>query len=44
LGLVFIESFMDRLEIISKPDEGTTVIMKKHPERGFANVGISRNY
>ncbi|NLY75436.1 MAG: anti-sigma F factor [Firmicutes bacterium] len=43
LGLVFMESFMDQLKIISKPDEGTTVIMKKHPERGFANVGISRN-
>jgi len=43
LGLVFMESFMDRLEIISRPDEGTTVIMKKRPERGFANVGISRN-
>ncbi|NLW46900.1 MAG: anti-sigma F factor [Firmicutes bacterium] len=43
LGLVFMESFMDRLEILSKPGEGTTVIMKKHPERGFANVGISRN-
>lgn len=43
LGLVFMESFTDRMEIISKPSEGTTVIMKKHPERGFANVGISRN-
>lgn len=43
LGLVFMESFMDRLEIVSKPGEGTAVIMKKHPERGFANVGISRN-
>ncbi len=43
LGLVFMESFTDLMEIISKPNEGTTVIMKKHPERGFANVGISRN-
>ena len=43
LGLVFMESFMDWLEIVSKPGEGTAVIMKKHPERGFANVGISRN-
>lgn len=42
LGLVFMESFTDELEIYSQPQEGTTVIMKKRPERGFGN-GISRN-
>ncbi len=43
LGLVFMESFMDELNIVSRPQEGTTVIMKKRPERGFVNVGISRS-
>ena len=43
LGLVFMESFMDEMTINSRPLEGTTVIMKKRPERGFANVGISRS-
>jgi len=42
LGLVFMESFMDQMEIVSQPEEGTTVIMKKRPERGFANVGVAR--
>jgi len=41
LGLVFIESFMNDLQIISGPSEGTTVVMKKHPERGFADAGFS---
>lgn len=43
LGLVFMESFMDEMELISKPSDGTTVIMKKRPERGFANVELSRS-
>ncbi len=43
LGLVFIESFMDEMNITSTPKEGTTVIMKKRPERGFVNAGISRS-
>lgn len=43
LGLVFMESFMDEMELISRPQEGTTVIMKKRPERGFANVGLTRS-
>ncbi|TCL64211.1 stage II sporulation protein AB (anti-sigma F factor) [Hydrogenispora ethanolica] len=43
LGLVFMESFMDEMNISSRPQEGTTVIMKKRPERGFVNVGISRS-
>lgn len=36
LGLVFIESFMDQMQIVSGPNEGTIIVMKKHPERGFA--------
>jgi stage II sporulation protein AB (anti-sigma F factor) len=43
LGLVFIESFMDSMEIISGPDYGTTIIMKKRPERGLADAGFSRS-
>jgi stage II sporulation protein AB (anti-sigma F factor) len=43
LGLVFMESFMDEMELKSRPQEGTTVIMKKRPERGLADDGISRN-
>lgn len=43
LGLVFIESFMDSMEIISGPGLGTTIIMKKRPERGLADVGFSRS-
>ncbi len=43
LGLVFMESFMDEMELISKPAEGTTVVMKKRPERGFANAELSRS-
>ena len=43
LGLVFMESFMDEMTINSRPQEGTTVVMKKRPERGFVNVGISRS-
>jgi len=42
LGLVFMESFMDDMGIESQPEEGTTVVMKKHPERGSANAGLSR--
>jgi stage II sporulation protein AB (anti-sigma F factor) len=41
LGLVFMESFMNEMEISSHPHEGTTVIMKKRPERGLEDVGIS---
>jgi stage II sporulation protein AB (anti-sigma F factor) len=43
LGLVFMESFMDEMSLNSRPGEGTLVIMKKRPERGLADVGISRN-
>ena len=43
LGLVFMESFMDEMTLNSRPREGTTVIMKKRPERGLADAGISRN-
>jgi stage II sporulation protein AB (anti-sigma F factor) len=43
LGLVFMESFMDEMSLSSRPGEGTMVIMKKRPERGLADVGISRN-
>ena len=43
LGLVFIESFMNWMEIISSPEQGTTIIMKKRPERGLADAGISRS-
>ncbi|MGD8399542.1 MAG: anti-sigma F factor [Bacillota bacterium] len=43
LGLVFMESFMDQMELKSKLREGTTVIMKKQPERGFANAELSRS-
>ena len=43
LGLVFMESFMDEMELISKPMEGTTVVMKKQPERGFAHAELSRS-
>lgn len=43
LGLVFIESFMDSMDIISGPDQGTAIIMKKRPERGLADAGFSRS-
>ncbi len=29
LGFVFMQSFMDSLEVISKPGRGTTLVMKK---------------
>ena len=29
MGFSFMEAFMDRVEVISKPNAGTTVIMKK---------------
>lgn len=32
LGLVFMESFMDRLEINSNPRKGTRIVMEKRPE------------
>lgn len=32
LGLVFMESFMDRLELSSHPRRGTRVFMEKRPE------------
>jgi len=41
LGLVFIESFMDQMQIVSGSDEGTVLVMKKHPERRFADAGFS---
>lgn len=41
LGLVFMESFMDEMDITSQPEVGTTVVMKKHPERGSSNAGLS---
>jgi stage II sporulation protein AB (anti-sigma F factor) len=43
LGLVFMESFMDEMELISRPAEGTTAIMKKQPERGFTHAELSRS-
>lgn len=43
LGLVFMESFMDEMELISKPADGTTVILKKRPERGVAHAELSRS-
>jgi stage II sporulation protein AB (anti-sigma F factor) len=43
LGLVFIESFMECMDIISGPGQGTSIIMKKHPERGLADAGFSRS-
>ena len=43
LGLVFMESFMDQMELKSSPSQGTMVVMKKRPERGFADAGVSRN-
>ena len=43
LGLVFMESFMDELVIDSELQAGTTITMKKRPERGLANVGFSRS-
>jgi stage II sporulation protein AB (anti-sigma F factor) len=43
LGLVFMESFMDEMELLSKPSEGTTAIMKKQPERGFTHAELSRS-
>ncbi len=33
LGLIFMESFMDKMKLESKPDHGTSVIMIKKPER-----------
>lgn len=32
-GFVFMESFMDQLEVTSAPGRGTTVVMRKRPER-----------
>lgn len=31
LGFVFMQSFMDDLEVISEPGRGTTLMMKKRP-------------
>lgn len=42
LGLIFMESFMDEMVINSKPEKGTTVVMKKRPERGSLNDETSR--
>ncbi|MGE5529257.1 MAG: anti-sigma F factor [Patescibacteria group bacterium] len=33
LGFVFMESFMDELQVCSAPGEGTKVTMRKRPER-----------
>lgn len=33
LGFVFMESFMDHLEVSSKPGEGTTILMVRKSER-----------
>lgn len=33
LGFVFMESFMDELTVTSVPGQGTTVLMRKRPER-----------
>jgi len=45
LGFVFMDSFMDRLEVESKPGEGTRVTMYKHyeprPAAGEASAGVS---
>lgn len=41
LGLVFMESFMNEMAITSQPGAGTTVVMKKNPERGSVNAGLS---
>jgi stage II sporulation protein AB (anti-sigma F factor) len=43
LGLVFMESFTDQMELQSKLLEGTTVVMRKQPERGFTNAELSRS-
>ncbi|MGE5582092.1 MAG: anti-sigma F factor [Bacillota bacterium] len=43
LGLVFMESFMDEMDLKSRPGEGTTIVMKKRPERGLADAGFSGN-
>ena len=37
LGFVFMESFMDELEVKSEPGRGTVVTMRKRPERGAAD-------
>lgn len=34
LGMVFMESFMDEMNITSEPGNGTVVTMTKQPERG----------
>ncbi len=34
LGFVFMQSFMDSLEVISKPEQGTTLVMKKKAAGG----------
>ncbi len=43
LGLVFMESFMDEMSLNSQPQKGTSVKMKKRPERGIADARISGN-
>ncbi|HEY8392571.1 MAG TPA: anti-sigma F factor [Capillibacterium sp.] len=39
LGLVFMESFMDKMTIESQPNQGTRVLMIKKPERSKDNNG-----
>jgi stage II sporulation protein AB (anti-sigma F factor) len=43
LGLVFMESFMNEMQILSSLYQGTTIVMKKHPERGLTDAGFSRS-
>lgn len=40
LGFTFMQSFMDKVEVVSKPGEGTTVILSKKLE-AVANQAIS---
>ena len=34
MGFMFMEAFMDQVEVLSKPLEGTTVYMKKKIQKG----------
>lgn len=42
LGFVFMESFMDELSVSSAPGRGTTVVMRKRPEREGSDRGATR--
>lgn len=39
LGFVFMQTFMDRLEVFSRPGEGTTVVMRKHLPAAAQQIG-----